>query len=353
MEDKYINCLIGFNIGDAIGYKNGEWKNLPNSDKFFQFISLGGINSINTKSWKAGINTILSAAMGLSLNSEYNTVTELGNILRKELIDCLKIFELRRISDEVAIDSILKLQSGTQWNGLDYDLAYRDSVGASRCLLVGICYYQKKDIKKLIEMSIESCRITHNHTIGFLGGVTVALFASYAMRNIAINKWPHKLMKLHKSKMISDYIKKVGRNVDEYFRDAEIFFGKWDNYIKSKFSDEGDIVIKRTTMNLMWRNKYYYDLTQRSQHFIAQYADDCTIVVYDCLLDAREKWETLVFYSILHAGYTDITGSIAGGLYGIIYGLKNIPTENQNLEHKDDFINLAKKLYVKFSNDKE
>ena len=73
------------------------------------------------------------------------------------------------------------------------------------------------------------------------------------------------------------------------------------------------------------------------------------IMAYDCLLDAKDNWETLIIYSALHWGDSDTVGSIACALYGAMYGFKNVPDGNlKHLEFKNELYEIGKKLFKTF-----
>ena len=214
--------------------------------------------------------------------------------------------------------------------------------------------------------------MTHNSTIGYLGGFTSALFAAFAIEGIKINEWPFKLLDILKSKTIENYIrqavKEFKRNetdVEFYLRDSHIFIAKWDRYVEDKFDENRNPVKRRSTINLVSRGRYYAEAfgtqkghiveSQMNQYikatdtFIGSGGDDSVIIAYDSLLDAGDNWEKLVYYGMLHIGDTDTTGCIAGGLFGILYGFKNVPNNFlEHLEYKKEIIDLGKKLYKKF-----
>jgi ADP-ribosylarginine hydrolase len=355
MEDKYISCLLCYGIGDAIGYKNGEWEFLMSDDKIYQFIALGGINHINTTEWRVSDDTILHLCMANSLLSNFKSIGDLGAIFSKELVKARKQFELEgyefRSVGLITNKNVTKLENGLKWNALPYDNYYGGNGAAMRNICVGLAYHN--NFAKLVETSIEMSRITHNSLTGYVGGFISALFASYALNNIAIEEWPNLLMKIYKDKVLRNYIKKTGRDIEEFDKYIDIYFAKWDSYIKDKFDDEGNIIEKRTSINLIWRNKYYSSiatkLSSNAPLVPGAGGDDCMILVYDALLDSKGKWETLVFYSMLHLGDTDTTGAIAASLYGVIFGMSDIPKINyENLELRKELEQTGKKLYKKF-----
>jgi ADP-ribosylglycohydrolase len=51
---------------------------------------------------------------------------------------------------------------------------------------------------------------------------------------------------------------------------------------------------------------------------------------------------------MLHIGDSDTIGAIAGGLFGAMYGFKNVPEHMlKNIEKKDELIKLSEKLHKK------
>ena len=62
-----------------------------------------------------------------------------------------------------------------------------------RSSCIGLVY--KDDIKKLVEVSIESGRITHHNPLGYLGAVVSAYFTALAIKGEEPNKWLSLLFK--------------------------------------------------------------------------------------------------------------------------------------------------------------
>jgi len=362
MNERYIACFLLHALGDTIGYKNGEWEfnysrstvnyNIAN-EILSDFIHLGGINCIVLKGWKVSDDTILHMKVCKSLLTDHKDINEYGFILKKNLIDGLDLMLENDIEErspgEITIKAIQRLDTSEKWNDEKYDFKKGGSGASMRCSCIGLAFHN--DFNNLIKYSIESSRITHNSTVGYLGGFVAALFTAYAIKGIDVKQWGLKLMKILDSSVLDDYIMKSGRGYENHLSDSSSFIGKWKHYINDKFDETGKPIMRKTMRNISYRGKYYYENYgyTRGAFFPGSGGDDSVIIAYDCLLDAGNCWEKLVIYSMLHVGDTDTTGAIAASWFGALYGFKNVPKKNlKHLEFKSELINLGKKMYNKF-----
>ena len=200
----------------------------------------------------------------------------------------------------------------------------------------------KENRDKLIEISIEISRMTHNSVFGYLGGLTTALFTAFAIENESLKKWPFKLKDLLESNKIDSYIKKSGRGYSEYKKDKKKFIRKLSRYINDRFTNEGEFKDTRSSQNIPRRIIKLYDIISLEEGdnidkslsrgeipFAGSNGCDSVLIAYDCLSYAKESFEVLVYRSMLHFGDTDTTGCIAAGWWGAYYGdnLINPPLE--------------------------
>jgi ADP-ribosylglycohydrolase len=253
---------------------------------------------------------------------------------------------------------------GGKWDDMPYDIYSGGSGASMRNPCFGLAFFGQENRYKLIQIAIETSRITHNSVVGYLGGLASALFIALAIENVDVKRWPFELLKLFEDNIIAKYIKKSDRGYESYMRDAHVFIEKWKRYIEDKFDDAGNPIKRKSSINLVYRGKYYHEtfgfkyegsshLPHKSEEngFIGSGGDDSVIIAYDCLLDAGKNWEKLVIYSMMHIGDTDTTGAIAASMYGALYGFDGVP-ENflEHLEYKKELIHLGKNLYKKYNN---
>ncbi len=361
MEKRYEACMVLHAMGDTIGFNNGKWEFMPGGsekvhEKVNQFVDYGGINYVPQKGWRISDDTIMHLKTAYSLLENYNSMNTLGKIFRKKYIEAFDEFNKeepeKRAPGITLIKNLDKMKAGLKWNELEYDFYYGGSGAAMRSACIGLAYHGEENREKLIQVSIESSRITHNSTTGYLGGFTVALFTAFAIENIDIKKWPHLLVDLFRME-IPKYIRSANRDIQYFTEDHHHFLGKWKRYIDEKFDDEGNPIYKRSSKNLIWRTQYYHntfsDKGPKDEFFPGSAGDDSTIIAYDCLLDSDFKWEKLVFYAMLHGGDTDTTGCIAGAWYGAIKEYGDVPIDLlDRIERYNEIKKVGRDLYKKY-----
>lgn len=347
-------------VGDTIGYKNGHWEFMYSLDKVYEFIDLGGINHLSLKDWRVSDDTIFHMKNAEALLEDFNSINKLCEIVTKKYIKAFDQFTKEtynfRNPGITTLTSVEKLKNGRSWDKTPYNFLSGGSGVSMRNSCIGLAFYGEKNRNKLIQIAIETGRITHNSTIGYLGGLVSALFTAYAVEKVPIKEWVFKFIKLYDDGVIDQYIKSAGRDVDNYNNDVHIFMDKWRQYVQDKFDANKEIIKRRSNINLSLRSEYYYNNYSykqiqhgKQQKFPGSGGDDSVIIAYDCLLDAGNSWEKLIFYAMLHIGDTDTTGCIAGSWWGITKGFEDIPKINlEFIEYKKELEKLGKDLFKKY-----
>lgn len=365
-KDRYIMCMLVHALGDTIGFKNGDWEFNNGKGAIYvtmahelvdEFISLGGVNRIDISKWIISDDTVfhlMTAKTFVDSDAEAELDIHMNNMVKHLCYAVDKMDIDKRIPGETTMKGIKRFHDHKKkWTEVPYDIKYGGAGGSMRTPCLGLIFPGEKYRDDLIKYSIESCRLTHNSAIGYLGGITSALFTAFALEGIDIRQWGFKLMELLESDRIDKYMKST-RGFEEYDRDKHIFIARWKQYLDDKFILEGDGLykMKDPIMNVAQRSRYYYINFRETtlSDFVGSGGDDSVIIAYDCLLDAGDIWEKLIIYAMLHIGDTDTTGCIAGAWYGALYGKGDIPRHMfENIEYKDLLEEYGNKLYSQFS----
>ena len=369
IDEKHIESAIMLSmLGDIIGFGNGiiEFNNkhiFDNSDIIgagdysldivFTFFNDGGFTNHPKKDWSISDDTVMSLCNANALIKHFSSGENLVNCAKREYIQlvCDKLrlakFEKTYGGGLTTIKNLKKLSIGDDWELFEYDESAGGSGGSMRSAIFGVVFWKESDIIHLIESAMNTTRLTHPNAIAFMGSITVALFASYAMNNISINKWPHLMIEMFESKMFNNIIDKFDpKTVALCRRDKITFLSKWSEYCESRFLIN-TLEYKSSEYNKYphARTKWYNNFSTKGIHiYPGAGGDDSTIIAYDCLVDSKGSWEKVVIYSMLHEGDSDTTGAICGFLYGLVYGTTEIANIMLNNIGDVEYVKQVKKI---------
>lgn len=319
-------------LGDTIGYRNGDWEfNHYEKDvgpeyantMIAEFIHLGGINKLSIVNWLASDDTILYFLTYQTVMKKLTHIQDYGQTLRMKYVEYWNEIENRHPGKETSRSIHILQNPNFKWDNLPYNPKALGNGSCMRTGCIGIFYCGKYNRKKLIALSVECSRVTHNSATAILGSITTALFTAYAIERVPIAHWPHKLLKLLKSNKIDAYMEKSRPLEYELFSRDKIFFtAQWQKYVNYRFV--GASIVPRTD------RKNMQDPVGRIKYFAESYnksdpsnpggtADSVCIIAYDSLLESGDNLEKLLVYSILHNGDSDTIGSIAFSWFGAYY----------------------------------
>ena len=358
MNNKYKYVFLYHALGDTIGFKNSlsfaEYTNKTLdtiNEMIYEFIDLGGINGLDMKDWIVSEDTLYHIAMARSLlkykemNEKFIFIVKENLIkIHNEMINEEEKNGIYRYPELISDEYIQQFKDADDGRTFKYDPKSGTSGACARNLCIGLLFHDEKNEHELIEVAITTSKLTHNSAFGYLAGLTSALFVSWAIREIHINKWPFKLLEL----LESDEIKKfINEDNDKHVNYTEYisYIKYWKKYIDTKFVDTKPIKT-RSFGNPLFRMRYYFSNFVKDTKDIFNLAGksgfSAIIVAYDALLDCDGKFEKLIIYSILHPSVCDTIGAIACGLYGAVYNMGDVPEYMlEHLEKKNILLELA------------
>jgi ADP-ribosylarginine hydrolase len=346
MEERYIASMVLASVGDAMGYKNGDWEFNYKGTSIHRVLKneFGGISDLDCSPpyWIVSDDTVMHLATGEALiDTSCSTVEEIMTKMAKEYIICWDDMSGRGPGPTCG-SGIGQLVRG-RWDSVRYDKAGGGCGGSMRSMAIGLRYPGTKNREMLVAISLESGRLTHNHPTGFLGAVCAAAFTAFAIEYIPPKKWGYLLM-TEILPMAKKYCKDVGRDWKEIERDWIAFESQFNNYLKERgISDgESDPVFPQV-YGVQERDDFYKKWSYRGWGGAS--GDDSCIIAYDALLGSNDNWEEFCLRGVLHGGDNDSTGCIGCAWFGALYGFKNVFYKNyRRLEKRLRISNMAREI---------
>ncbi|XP_061233691.1 inactive ADP-ribosyltransferase ARH2 isoform X1 [Neopsephotus bourkii] len=346
--DKFKAALVLAGVGDALGYRNFSRQNNALGAKIQQELKeIGGLENLvlSPDKWPVSDNTFMHMATAEAVITDYRSLEDLYRELVKRYLDAIDNLSGRR-PDPATIEGCRELKPDNHLLAWHTPFNEKGSgFGAStKAMCLGMRYWKPEKLESLIEVSIECGRMTHNHPTGFLGSLCTALFVAYAIQGKPLVQWGREMMKV--VPMAEEYCKKTIRHMAEYQEHWFYFEAKWQFYL-----EEREINNENQNKPVFPDN---YDAEEREKTYRRWSSEgrggrrghDAPMIAYDALLGCGGDWTELCNRSMFHGGESAATGSIAGCLYGLVYGLSKVPKGlYQDLEQRERLEFLGENLY--------
>ncbi|XP_059157146.1 ADP-ribosylhydrolase ARH1-like [Physella acuta] len=346
--ERYVAAMVLSGVGDALGYKNGEWEFCHSGETIYaEVLKLNDVENIQVKlpGWMVSDDTVMHLATGEALvNSSKDNVRE------DIFVSIATSYKLCMREMAGRAPGITCINGAHQLKPLRKD-GYRIPFnprgggcgGAMRSMCIGLRYPRPENLEDLIAVSIESGRMTHNNPVGYLGSLASALFTSYAIQERPLNSWGRGLLDCLPLAM--KYIESTNHCVQESKDTWSYFVTAWENYLKSRGIADGksDVVFPQT-YGFKERDKFVKKVSYDG--FGGASGHDAPMIAYDALLGAGDNWKELCYRSMFHGGDSDSTGVIAACCFGALYGFKNVPSANHmHVEFRQRLEDVGNQLY--------
>ncbi|KAM9765805.1 inactive ADP-ribosyltransferase arh2 [Menidia menidia] len=325
--EKFKAAMLLGGVGDALGYRKGRWESCTSGKKIQEELAaMGGLGALklDPDNWPLSDAVLMHMTTAEALITDYWCLEDLYRELVRLYVEAMVCLQ-GRSPDPATVEGCGQLKPNNfllAWH-TPFNEKGSGFGAAAKAMCVGMRYWQPERLESLVEVSIETGRMTHNHPTGFLGSLTTALFASYAIQGKPPVTWGRELMKVIRS--AEEYCRKTIRHMAEYQENWFYFEAKWQFYLEEREID------KEGQNKPSFPDNYDADDTDKmykrwsSEGRAGRRGHDAPMIAYDALLAAGSDWDQLCKRAVFHGGQSEATGLIAGCLYGLMHGLSQVP----------------------------
>ncbi|XP_063068386.1 inactive ADP-ribosyltransferase arh2 [Engraulis encrasicolus] len=343
-------------VGDALGYYKGDWEACTSGAKIQEELrQLGGLSALklDPDNWYLSDGALMLITTAEALVTDYWCLEDLYRELVRQYVEAMVKLQ-GRPPEQSTVESCADLKPDNFL--LAWHTPFNDKGSgfgaATKAMCVGMRYWQPDRLDSLVEVSIETGRMTHNHPTGFLGSLCTALFASYALQGKPVVHWGRGLLQVIPK--AEEYCKKTIRHMAEYMEKWFYFEAKWQFYLEERgILEEGqDKPIFPKEYDAAETDKVYKHWSSEGRP--GRRGHDAPMIAYDALLAAGSDWAELCKRAMFHGGESSATGLIAGCLYGLLHGLSKVPAGlHQTVDRRDRLEELGVKLFEAASKEKK
>ncbi|KAL0963901.1 hypothetical protein UPYG_G00315130 [Umbra pygmaea] len=342
LEQRYEASMVLSGAGDALAYNRGNWEFEHNGERIHEDVKRrGGLEKLDAKDFPVSDDTVmhLATAEALVIVGEGEQVS-LYRTLVDEYVRCMRDMD-GRAPGITCIDSIARLE---QDNRIPFNKVGGGCGAAMRAMCIGLRFPDPEQEHLLIQVSVESGRLTHHHPTGYLGAVAAALFTAYAVwGTLPVEAWGHGLMKVLDKACA--YVRNTENCVEQNMNYWGYFGDQWQAYLQKRGILSGKSKPQfPEPYGVKERECFYREVSYRGTGGASGH--DAPMIAYDALLRAGDSWVELANHGFFHGGDSDSTAVIAAAWWGALFGFRGVPEINyKGLEYRDRLARLGQQLY--------
>jgi ADP-ribosylglycohydrolase len=185
LHDRYVGCLVGSALGDALGRLT---EHIDYDTILYQF-GPTGIKEPPAKALYTDDTQLAMATARALIAGGGDSFARLMDAVTREYVAWYHSQNspiYRRAPGMAVIDALARVARGSHYS-VAGDGGANDSIVATRAVPVALRFHG--DIQKIIETAAEVSRMTHGHPAAISAGAASALFVEYALNGLEPKEW--------------------------------------------------------------------------------------------------------------------------------------------------------------------